>query len=127
MATIRTRARGELEGEILRILREDGGELSAIEIQPRLTGHPPAYTTVMTALERLHKKGEVVRSSDSPRRIRFRAARSGEENASATMLSALDGAGDRRAALLSFAGNLDPADVELLRAAIGKSDRREPR
>ena len=86
-----------------------------------------AYTTVMTTLERLHQKGQVVRSGDSPRKVRFHAAQSENEHASVSMMTALDGAEDRQAALLSFAGNLAAEDVELLRAAITSGSSRKRR
>lgn len=100
------------------MLRERDAAMSAKEIQEAMTGRAPAITTVLTALDRLCRKGEVQRLGESARKMRFRAAFSGEEHASMTMLSALDDAGDRQAALLKFAGNLSPDDVALLRRAI---------
>lgn len=127
MAGERTRARGELEGEVMRILWEAAEPLSAREIQTVFTGRMPAYTTLMTALERLHRKGDVVRSGDSPRKVRFQAARSGDEHAGRSMMVALDGAGDRQAALLKFIGNLQTEDVDLLRDAISGAAPRKRR
>ena len=127
MAGERTRERGELEGEVLRILWAASGPMSAREIQALFTGRVPAYTTLMTALERLQKKGDVIRSGDSPRKVRFHAARSGEEHVGRSMMSALDGAGDRQAALLQFAGNLAPGDLDLLRSAIDGPSKRKRR
>jgi len=118
MSMIRTRARGELESAIMRILWEADAPLSAKEIQAAFDGHTPAYTTLMTSLDRLRNKGRVLRSGDSPRKVRFAAAHAEDEHAGEAMLSALDAASDRRAALLRFAGNLDAKDVELLRRAI---------
>lgn len=125
MAGERTRERGELEGTVMRILWEASEPLSARDIQAVFTGHVPAYATLMTALERLQKKGDVVRSGDSPRKVRFRAARSGDEHVGRSMMTALDGAGDRQAALLQFAGNLAEEDLDLLRGATtGKTSRK---
>lgn len=118
----RTRERGELEGQVMRLLWDHDGSLSARELQDRFSAPVPAYTTLMTALSRLEKKGRVVRSGDSPRKIRFAATRSDDEHASDSMLSALDRAGDREAALLSFAGNLAAEDIALLRGAFGHED-----
>lgn len=117
----RTRRPGELEAEIMRLLREHDRPLSARELQDMFTGRTPAYTTLMTALTRLEHKDQVIRSGESPRKVRFRAARSDEQHASETMLTALGKAGDRKAALLAFAGNLDDEEVALLSAAFGKS------
>lgn len=120
----RTRKRGELEGEVMRILWAEADFMSTREVQARFTGHVPAYTTLMTALERLQKKGDVVRSEESPRKVRFRAAHSDDEHAGRSMMTALDGAGDRRAALLQFAGNLAPEDIDLLRGMIAAKNAR---
>lgn len=125
MAGERTRERGELEGEVMRLLWKHVDPMSARDLQDLFTGPVPAYTTLLTALTRLEKKGQVVRSGDSPRKVRFQAARSGEEFTSDSMLSALDRAGDRHAALLAFAGTLDDDDVALLKSAFGrKSSKR---
>ncbi|HLS64157.1 MAG TPA: BlaI/MecI/CopY family transcriptional regulator [Ruania sp.] len=112
------RARGELEAQVLRVLWEQSEPVSAGLIQEQLPGPSPAYTTVLTVLDRLQKKGQVVRSGESPRKVRFRAARSGDEHTSSTMIGALDEARDRQAALLQFAGNLSADDVEVLQRAL---------
>lgn len=127
MAGERTRERGELEAEVMRILWEQSEPMSVREVQAVFSGRVPAYTTLMTALERLQKKGQVIRSGDSPRKVRFQAARSGDEHVSLSMMSALEGAGDREAALLKFAGNLATEDVELLRRAIAPARTRKRR
>lgn len=127
MSGIRTRARGELEAEVMRVLWASDGSMSAKEIQEVFTGQTPAYTTVLTALDRLEKKEQVVRSGDSPRKVRFHALRSENEHASESMLAALLDAGDRQGALLSFAGNLADDDIELLRGAIAASQDRARR
>ncbi|MGO1506456.1 MAG: BlaI/MecI/CopY family transcriptional regulator [Microbacterium sp.] len=127
MAGERTRERGELEAEVMRILWEHGESMSVREVQAVFSGRVPAYTTLMTALERLQKKGQVIRSGESPRKVRFAAARSGDEHVSLSMMSALEGAGDREAALLKFAGNLATEDVELLRRAIAPARTRKRR
>jgi predicted transcriptional regulator len=124
MSVVRTRARGELEGGIMRILWEAQAPLSAKDIQDAFDGHTPAYTTLLTALDRLQKKGRVLRSGDSPRKVRFEAAHAEDEHAGEAMISALDEASDRQAALLRFAGNLDARDVEVLRRAIGAEGSR---
>ena len=118
MSGVRLRAPGELEAEVLRILRASGGFVGAREVQDAFATSTPAYTTILTALDRLVEKGEVEREQLSPRKMRFRAARSAAEDASATMRGALDAIDDRRAALLKFAGDLDDDDLALLRSAI---------
>lgn len=119
MAGIRTRNRGELEAAILRALRASHTSMSANEIRDAIVGETPAPTTVLTALDRLYDKGEVVRHQESPRKIRFSATQSAAESASASMLQTLATNEDRRAVLLKFVGDLDENDAALLRAALG--------
>lgn len=127
MAGKRTRERGELEREVMRILWESGEPLGAAEIQAVFTGQVPAYTTLMTALDRLEKKHQVLRLEESPRKVKFQAARSEEEHASLAMTTVLDAVANREAALLRFAGNLDSDDLDLLRQAIGDPAQRRRR
>lgn len=117
------RAHGELEAQVMRVLWEQSEPVGAGVIQKQLPGPRPAYTTVLTVLDRLEQKGQVVRSSDSPRKVRFRAARSGDEHAGSTMIDALDDAHDRRAALLHFAGTLSTDDAAVLQRALGQKRR----
>jgi BlaI family transcriptional regulator, penicillinase repressor len=51
-----------LELEVLKILWSDDGELSVAEVQEVMKPYRPlAYTTVLTLLERLYRKGHVSR------------------------------------------------------------------
>ena len=51
-----------LELEVLKILWSDDGELSVAEVQEAMKPYRPlAYTTVLTLLERLYRKGHVSR------------------------------------------------------------------
>lgn len=113
-----TRARGELEGDILHILWSNDVPLTAKEIRDVFPGKKPAHTTILTALDRLQAKGHVVRVGQAARGIRFAPARSESEHASEAMLGTLADTSDRAAALLKFAGNLDAKDVKLLREAL---------
>ncbi|PUB29724.1 putative transcriptional regulator [Promicromonospora sp. AC04] len=115
----RTRERGQLEAEVMRILWDHEGAIGARVIQEAFgDGHVPAYTTLLTVLDRLQKKGEVVRIATSPRKVRFRPTRSDGERAGAAMLSALEGTGDREEALVRFADHLTARDVETLERAL---------
>lgn len=118
MAGERTRERGELERAIMSVLWSAETPLGARDIQEALSGAAPAYTTVLTTLDRLEKKQLVSRNAESPRKVRFAPVRSEPEQASHSMHTALADAGDRREALLKFTGDLDDSDVALLRAAL---------
>lgn len=113
----RVREWGELESQIMNFLWESPAALSVSDIQAMFSDHTPAYSTIMTTLTRLEKKGHVKRGGPSPRKTTFEAVRTNEEQTVDDMVSVLNQANDREAALLAFAGNLDPRDVELLRSA----------
>lgn len=121
MGMVRKRPHGALEAEVLAVLRTLADPVGAREIQASLNPPQPAPNTVLTVLDRLHKKGVVTRIEDSPRRVRFALARVGDESASSSMLDALGEADDREAALLRFAGNLAPSDLDVLRRALGQA------
>jgi predicted transcriptional regulator len=124
MPGTRTRERGELETQIMRVLWNSETPMSAKDIQAQFDAaasdgdRVPAYTTLVTVLGRLEKKGVVQREAASPRKVRYTATRSQEEQASSTMLEALDRVADREVALMQFAGNLDQDDLDLLRRAL---------
>ena len=123
MGGTRSRGRGELESEILTILRGHNAPVGVADIQAAFTEPTPAHTTILTVLDRLIDKGEVTRHAMSPRRIRFSARHSEAENASDSMHRTLQRTLDRRATLLQFAGALDPEDVDMLRSALAKKRR----
>ena len=118
MAGKRSREPGELESQVLRILRGFAGPVGARDIQALFEEPRPAYTSLLTILDRLRVKGLVAREELSPRKVRFSALQTSEEHASDAMLGVLGEVDDRRAVLLRFAGNLDDADVAFLRDAL---------
>lgn len=119
MSGQRSRARGELEADVLRVLWDATEPLTAKSIQEVFPGKTPAYTTILTALDRLRGKGDVVRVGEAQRGMRFAAARSESEHTGQNMLAELATSSDRSAALLTFAGSLDDRDLALLRRALG--------
>lgn len=115
------RSRGELENEVMRALWQAGVPTSAKGVQATFDAETtPAITTVLTILDRLHKKGSVVKAPVPGGGFVFSAVQSESDSAASTMVSALVASSDRSAALLRFAGQLDPRDVEALRAALSK-------
>lgn len=102
---------------MLRVLWDAPQGLTAREVQARVPNPQPAHTTVLTALDRLRAKGDVVRASQAADGIVFAAARTEEEHVGQAMLARLEDSSDRAAALLHFAGSLDADDLALLRRA----------
>lgn len=82
-----------------------------------------AYTTVMTVLDRLSKKGLVTRERDG-RAWRYTPAGTRESLTAETMRASLDDVTDRRAALLHFLDGATPEELDDLRAALSEVEQR---
>lgn len=118
-----SRNRGELEADLMNVLWNASGPLTAREVQDSFTVKVPAITTVITVLDRMRAKGSVVREATGGRSHVFSATRSRVLDITETMSTALHGADDRTAALLLFAGALSEEDRQFLRAAIEPAAR----
>jgi predicted transcriptional regulator len=85
-----------------------------------------AYTTVMTVMENLHRKGWLRRERDG-RAWRYEPTGSRSSYTAALMNDALAPSADRRTALAHFALQMSPHDAALLREALdqalGKPER----
>ncbi|GAA1050093.1 BlaI/MecI/CopY family transcriptional regulator [Arthrobacter russicus] len=114
------RNRGELETRVMRILWNAGRPLAAREVLDQFPQDEavPALTTMLTVLDRLGKKGAVLKSPARAGGSVFAAAVSESESTAEAMVSALVSSNDRSAALLSFAGELDERDIEILRRVL---------
>jgi len=77
-----------------------------------------AYTTVMTVLDNLHRKGHVTREMDG-RAYRYRPSHTREEHTAQLMEQVLASSGDRGAALMHFVEQMPPAEIARLREALG--------
>ncbi|MBB4690358.1 BlaI/MecI/CopY family transcriptional regulator [Paractinoplanes abujensis] len=108
-------ALGDLEREVMTQLWDAGEPLTVRQVHERLSRQRDlAYTTVMTVLDRLAKKG-VVLQQKADRAYKYAAAQSREEMTASVMLDALSSSDDQDAALAHFVGQLPP---EALAAAI---------
>jgi predicted transcriptional regulator len=113
-------ALGDLEREVMTQLWDAGEPLTVRTVHERLSrDRDLAYTTVMTVLDRLAKKG-VVTQEKADRAYRYAPAQSREEMTAAVMLDALSATPDRDAALAHFVGRLSP---QALAAAIEAAKR----
>ncbi|MBC6460364.1 BlaI/MecI/CopY family transcriptional regulator [Actinomadura sp. HBU206391] len=119
---------GELERAVMEVLwaHEDAGgqPATAREVGRALAGRDLAYTTVMTVLDRLAKKGFLRRTRDG-RAWRYRPAASREGYVTELMLGALELTGDRDAALAHFAQSVSGDEAEVLRRALEDLTRKE--
>ncbi len=76
-----------------------------------------AYTTVMTVMDNLHRKGVLTRVVDG-RAYRYRPAHSRAEYSAELIAGILVDAEDRAAPLLRFVEQMTPEEVGRLRAAL---------
>ena len=76
-----------------------------------------AYTTVMTVLDNLHRKGMVTREK-AGRAYRYLPAHTREQYTAALMEQVLAGSGNRGAALMHFVEQMPPEEIRRLRKAL---------
>ena len=109
---------GELEAVIMDRLWEQGRPMLVREMVEALHGQRPlAYTTVMTVMENLHRKGWLRRERDG-RAWRYEPTGSRSGYTAALMTDALATSSDRRTALAHFVLQMSPHDAALLREAL---------
>jgi predicted transcriptional regulator len=118
------RNRGELESSVLRILWAADAPMSARQIMDQFPADAaPVLTTMLTVLDRLVKKTTVTKTSNGSHGFVFAAAAPESTFTADAMVTALSASSDRSAALLRFAGELDPRDIEVLRQALGPDEQ----
>lgn len=121
--SIRRRPDGALEADVLGVLWAVGdAALTPAEVNQRL-GTGLAYTTVMTVLTRLWKKGLADRVEQG-RAFAYRAVFTESELATRRMCDTLDGVGDRASALAGFVDSLSRRDVSHLRRLLEEMEGR---
>jgi predicted transcriptional regulator len=115
-------AMGELERAVMNVLWDRGGPASVRDVARALSERDLAYTTVMTVLDRLARKGFVQRER-SGRAWLYRPSASREAYIAQLMLDALDLTGDRDAALTRFARSVTTPDAQVLSQALAEATR----
>jgi predicted transcriptional regulator len=115
---------GSLEAAIMEVLWDAPGEaLRVREVLQRLPAEPPrAYTTVMTVLDNLYRKGWTVRHGDG-RGYRYFPAQPRAQAAAQAIREVLDSVADTEAVLLHFAQNITEEEAAALRRALRQRTR----
>lgn len=112
---------GELERAVMDTLWAAADPQTVRQVHAELSkSRSLAYTTVMTVLQRLSKKGLVTQLRDDGAH-RYAATRPRADLVASLMvdaLSAVDEAGSRQAALVSFVGQVGADEAAALRAAL---------
>jgi predicted transcriptional regulator len=115
---------GELEAVIMDRLWDWGRPALVREVLEDLRkDRPLAYTTVMTVMENLHRKGWLCRDRHG-RAWRYEPAGSRSGYTAALMSDALATSTDRRTALAHFVLQMSPHDAELLQQALNRTNPR---
>ena len=102
-------------------LWEQGRPMLVREMVEDLHGQRPlAYTTVMTVMENLHRKGGLRRERDG-RAWRYEPTSSRSGYTAGLMNDALATSSDRRTALAHFVLQMSPHDAALLQQALDQA------
>lgn len=116
---------GELERSVMEQLWSADVSQSVREVHLALNRERElAYTTVMTVLDRLAKKGLVHRERDG-RAYLYAPAHTRDELVADVMHTALEGGtADRTAALVAFVNRVSPDEATALREALARLESR---
>jgi predicted transcriptional regulator len=110
---------GELEAVVMDLMWSTEEPTSVREILGRIDRQPPlAYTTVLTVMDNLHRKGFLTRERDG-RAFRYRPTKPRADYTADLMDEILDASGDRSKALLRFVDRMTPAEIRKLKRALG--------
>lgn len=109
---------GDLEATIMERMWAATEPLTVRQVHTDLTGQRPlAYTTVMTVMDKLHRKGWLDREPVG-RAYAYAPVVSREQYTADLMGEALSASSDRSATLVAFVEHLGPAEAAELRTAL---------
>ncbi|NKQ52877.1 BlaI/MecI/CopY family transcriptional regulator [Amycolatopsis sp. K13G38] len=115
---------GDLESAVMGVLWDSAEPVKVREVLERLsTPRQLAYTTVMTVLDNLHRKGWAEREL-SGRAFLYRPAVAHEEAAARALRDILDSSANPEAVLLHFARSTSEQESEALRKGLRRKPRR---
>ena len=114
---------GPLERAIMdHLWVEADNEVTVRNVLDSPVGRRSAYTTIMTVMDRLWRKGYLSRKKLGKAYV-YRVRRTRDQHVGDLVGRVLAGAGDRRSAFLGFARSVDQKDLEQLREAIRQVER----
>ena len=118
---------GDLEAVIMHRVWDHGRPVTVRELFDELQQERViAYTTVMTTMDNLHRKGWLARVKEG-KAYRYTATASREEYSARLMREALDGGGDTQAVLSHFVAQMDGEESEVLRTVVRQLAERRSR
>jgi predicted transcriptional regulator len=111
---------GDLEAVVMDRVWAHGVPVTVRDLFDELRRRRPiAYTTVMSTMDNLHRKGWLARERDG-KAYRYTAVASREEYSARLMREALTGSADTEAVLSHFVAQMDGSEAAALRAALEK-------
>ncbi len=113
---------GPLERTVMDHIWEEGADVTVRDVLETKAGAGLAYTTVMTILDRLWRKG-FLRRSRVGRAYVYWIKRTEQEYLAGLMDRVLTGAADRRSVLLGFVRGIDQEDLAQLRSMIREVEK----
>jgi predicted transcriptional regulator len=117
---------GDLESVIMHMVWDHGSSVTVRELFDELRKERAiAYTTVMSTMDNLHRKGWLARIKDG-KAYRYTATASREEYSARLMREALADGGDTEAVLSHFVADMDGTESEALRTVVRRLRGRDP-
>lgn len=113
---------GPLERVVMEYMWGHGSEVTVRDVLKVPAARGLAYTTVMTVMERLWRKGYLSRRRMG-RAYVYRARRTQEEHLTTLVGEVFARAKDRRSVLLGFVRSVDSDDLDELRRVIREVER----
>jgi predicted transcriptional regulator len=118
---------GELEMAIMDVMWAAEGPCVVREVRERLRyGRPVAYTTVMTVMDILHRKGVLQRTKHG-RAWRYWPVEQREEHDARLMTEVLRSGGDEAVTMLRFVERVSDDELAGFRSAVLEAARSAPR
>jgi predicted transcriptional regulator len=117
---------GDLEAVIMDRVWERGGPVTVRDLLDELSAERTiAYTTVMSTMDNLHRKGWLDRVMEG-KAYRYTATASREEYSARLMREALADGGDAEVVLSHFVAQIDSGESDALRSVLRKLRGRRP-
>jgi predicted transcriptional regulator len=111
---VRVRGFGDLEAEVMHRVWDHDGPVTVRELFEEMRKQRAiAYTTVMSTMDNLHRKGWLSRDKDG-KAYRYAAVASRDEYSARLMREAMAEAGDTEAVLTHFIAQMDGEQSQVL-------------
>ncbi|MEV7040747.1 BlaI/MecI/CopY family transcriptional regulator [Amycolatopsis sp. NPDC051061] len=116
---------GELEASVMDVLWKATEPMRVRQVLDELNQHRDlAYTTVMTVLDNLHRKGRVTRDLEN-RAYHYRPVTTRAEATAQSLREVLDSVDDRESVLLHFISTVTEEESDVLRRALRRKPRKQ--